>query len=489
MLAADIRDRVVELRRVRANEIVPHEKNAREHPDAQRNALRAVMGQLGFAGAILAVERDGKLKCCDGHLRTEEMGDREVPVLVLDLNDDEVETLLLSYDSVGAMAKFDRDRLDALLASYDRQKSAFDPSMLNGMQADLDKMLAALAKESGSTWGKSQEAVQDEVPEPPVVAVTEAGDLWVLGRHRILSGNATTPQHLSRLFGAEIAAMVFTDPPYGVAYRDTGAGAWNEEKLAKKKAGTLHPRFDAIANDDLSEEDLFAFLVSYMTTQAQFIGERAAQYVCHASLRAHVFREALIATGYVPRAEIIWAKSRPGFNFANYKHKHEPIYYAAPDGKAVDWYGDATQTTLWEIGSESGAVYEHPTQKPVGLAFKAISNSSQSGDVVYEPFSGSFSTGIACEQLGRRCFALEIDPRYVDVAAERWGKFTGQEPILEGTGETFSQVKERRTRERAENPAPTPPAETPSPEPSPPVTIQAPQRQEPRRKAKKHSKR
>ncbi len=264
---------------------------------------------------------------------------------------------------------------------------------------------------------------EDEVPEPPKNPVTKLGDIWTLGDHRLICGDSTSAEVVGSLMNGREAAMVFTDPPYGVAYRDTGSGAWDAKKLAKKKAGTLKPRFDAIANDDLNETELFEFLRGYMSVQ--ILAKKSAQYVCHASLRSHVFREALIETGYIIRAHIIWAKSRPGFNFANYKWKHEPIFYAAPANGSCNWYGDNTQNTLWEVASDSGATYQHPTQKPVGLPAIAIRNSSRSGEIVYDPFLGSGTTLMAAAQMDRAGYGIELAPGYCDVIVERWEQLTG----------------------------------------------------------------
>lgn len=480
MIAADIPDRVVELRRVRANEIIPHEKNAREHPESQRNALRAVMSQLGFAGAILAVERDGKLKCCDGHLRTEEMGDREVPVLVLDLNDDEVETLLLSFDAIGSMAKFNRERLEALLGTYDRTKATIDPALMNGLQADLDKMLKSLAKGAGSDWGKTQEALQDEVPELPTVPVTDPGDLWVCGNHRVLCGDSTNSEHVAEvLAGAEPFIMV-TDPPYGVDYDPT----WRDA-VAIERGVVLSRRRGAVSNDHRAD----------WTPAWRLFGGQVA-YVWHGGLHASTVGANLIESGLEIRSQIIWVKPKITFGRGAYHWRHEPCYYAVRGGDNAGWAGDRTQSTVWEIqhlnfttqATDEDPWTEHSTQKPVECMARPIRNHGGPEDHVYDPFLGSGTTLIACEQLNRHCFGLELEPGYVDVVVERWGRYTKQEPILESTGETFTQVKERRTAERAQaTPDVASPAPPEEPQPAPASTSPAkqPQRQNGKKKRSK----
>jgi DNA modification methylase len=475
MVTDSIRDRVVELRRVRANEIIPHEKNAREHPEAQRNALRAVMSQLGFAGAILAVERDGKLKCCDGHLRTEEMGDKEVPVLILDLNDDEVETLLLSFDAIGSMAKFNRERLESLLGTYDRTKATIDPALLNGMQQDLDKMLKSLAKGAGSTWGKTQEALQDEVPEPPAVAITEVGDLWILGRHRLKCGDCTNGEHVAEVLAGGEPFMMVTDPPYGVDYDPQ----WRHECGLNAS-----DRTGKVANDTV---------VDWSACYRLFAG--AVTYIWHAGKFAGEVWQNIEESGFTVRAQIIWRKTAFVIGRGHYHWQHEPCWYSVREGVSAKWGGDRTQSTVWDItpihktrGTVDDQETIHGTQKPVECMARPIRNHGGPEDAVYDPFVGSGTTIIACEQLGRQGYFMEIDPRYADVAAERWGRFTKAEPILESTGETFTQVKERRTAERAQatpDVASTDPPEEPQPAPASTSPAKQPQRQNGKKKRSK----
>ena len=471
MIAADIPDRVVELRRVRANEIIPHEKNAREHPESQRNALRAVMSQLGFAGAILAVERDGKLKCCDGHLRTEEMGDREVPVLVLDLNDDEVETLLLSFDAIGSMAKFNRERLEALLGTYDRTKATIDPALMNGLQADLDKMLKSLAKGAGSDWGKTQEALQDEVPELPTVPVTDPGDLWVCGNHRVLCGDATRADDYQRLMNDGPATMIVTDPPWNVAIG--------------MDSNPRHRQREGLVNDDLTPEAFAAFLRNFAVAAKQHV--TGDVYCVLGASEWPTLDLALRGSGYHWSATVIWVKDMFVLGRSKYHRRYEPLWYGwKADGRS-SFQGQRDLDDVWEIPRPKRSE-EHPTMKPVELIARAIRNSSETNQIVLDPFSGSGTAVIACEQLGRRCRTMELSPIYVDVTASRWAAISGREPILESTGETFTQVKERRTAERAQatpNVASTDPPEEPQPAPASTSPAKQPQKHNGKKKRSK----
>ena len=426
-MTMEIRDRVVELRRVRANTLLPHPHNWRTHNDAQRAALRALVSQVGFAGAMLAVERPDGLMLVDGHLRTEEAGDQDVPVLILDLNDDEVNLLLLSYDPLSAMAGTHREKLEVLLAGYDRQKE-LNPDFLHGLQSDLDKMLKGLAKEAGSTWGKPQAAIEDEVPEVPAVPVTEPGDLWILGRHRLLCGDNRSPEQVAECFAGSTPFMMVTDPPYGVDYDPTFRS---------------NNRTGVVANDHTA---------SWPETYRLFGGQVA--YVWHGGLHVTTVGADLQACDFELRAMIIWRKPALVMGRGHYHWQHEGCFYAAKG--TAKWNGDRTQSTIWEIdhvhpthGTNDDGQTIHGCQKPVECMARPIRNHGGPEDDVYDPFVGSGTTIIACEQLGRRCLAMEVEPGYVDVAAERWGRFAKQEPILESTGETFTQVKDRRTQERA----------------------------------------
>jgi DNA modification methylase len=414
--------------------IQPYPNNPRTHPPEQIEQLARDMKEDGVTMPIL-VDEAGVIIAGHGRLLAAEHNHfEEYPVVIArGWTETQKKAARIKDNQIGLMSGWDRELIKTNLAEL--KLEGYDLPLLGFPDSELRAWGIALGIEGATD--------PDAVPEPPKNPVVRLGDFWKLGNHLLLCGDSTNREHVQMVAGGHKAAMVFTDPPYGVAYRDTGTGAWDEEKKARKRAGLLKPRFEAIANDELTEEELYRFLVAYMTIQP--LRKDAAQYVCHASLRAHVFREALLETGMTLRSQIIWAKSRPGFNFAQYKWKHEPIYYAVPESGTVAWYGDNTQTTLWEIASESGAVYEHPTQKPVGLAGKAISNSLRSGESIYEPFSGSGSTLIACEMTGRKAWAIEIDPAYVEVAIKRWQDFTGERATLEG--KPFDQVAKARRKE------------------------------------------
>lgn len=266
----------------------------------------------------------------------------------------------------------------------------------------------------------------DAVPETPKVPVTRPGDIWALGEHRIICGDSTKAQVVSALLvGAEPHLMV-TDPPYGVNYDPkwrVRAGV-NMETAA---SGIVH-------NDDRAD---------WREAWALFPGDVA--YVWHGGVHTHTVADSLVASGFGLRAQIIWNKGQLVMGRGDYHWQHEPCWYVVRGGKTGHYVGGRKQTTVWDIAKPHKSETGHSTQKPVECMLRPILNNSKPGDLVYEPFSGSGTTIIACEQSGRKCRAIELAPEYVDVAVKRWQEFTGKEAVLMATGETFAQRTEAQS--------------------------------------------
>jgi len=382
-----IRDRVKELRRVPAGALIPNPKNWRTHPAAQKDALRGVLAEVGYADALIARETHEGLMLIDGHLRAETTPDAEVPVLVLDVNEAEADKLLATLDPLAAMAGRDEENLKALLASVETDSDALAKMLeeLSGAKPEKDVADPGAridaADELRKTWG------------------TERGQLWKIGGHRLLCGDSTNAEDVARLMGGEKAALMHTDPPYGVDYanvlggRDQKAGGWSE-----------------IAGDDLADAELEAMLTaSFKLTDAP------VAFIWHSWKRVEVFLRALRACAFTPASEIVWVKNALVFGRSDYQWRHESCIYAKRKGAGRQ--DDRTATTVWEFPKTTGAL--HPTQKPVDLFAIPIRNHTKPGDICFEPFSGSGSQFLAAEQLGRRCFGIEIEPKYVAVALER----------------------------------------------------------------------
>lgn len=264
----------------------------------------------------------------------------------------------------------------------------------------------------------------DAVPPPLEVAVSRPGDVWLLGRNRLVCGDSTDPATVAKCLNGTKPHLMVTDPPYGVEYDASwreGAGV-NTHGAATGKVLNDH-------NADWRE------------AWALFPGDVA--YVWHAGLFASVVADSLASVGLEARSQIIWAKSQLVMSRGDYHWQHEPCWYCVRKGKRGHYVGGRQQTTLWEIGKPQASETGHSTQKPIECMKRPIENNSQRGDAVYEPFSGSGTTLIAGEMTGRPVHAIELSPTYVDMAVQRWEAFTGQKARLEG-GDTFLETASKR---------------------------------------------
>lgn len=395
-----IRDRIRELRRVPASDLRPNPRNWRTHPQAQADALRGVFAEVGIADAVLARELDdGTLELIDGHLRVETLGDKPVPVLVLDVNQAEADKILATLDPLSAMAEADAVKLDAILRDLDTGSEA------------VQQMLADVAAAAGLYQGEPTGIVEDDVPEPPADPVTKPGDLWILGEHRLLCGDSTRAEDVERVMDVELADIWLTDPPYNVAY----VGGTDEALT--------------IANDSMPDADFRAFLRAAYEQAFAALKPGGAFYIWHADSEGLNFRGAVKDCGQRVRQCLIWKKNALVLGRQDYQWKHEPCLYGWKDGAAHEWYSDRSQTTVLEFDRPTSNA-DHPTMKPVALIAYLIGNSSRPGGLVFDSFLGSGTTLIAAEQLGRRCCGLELDPRYCDVIVRRWEQLTGKTAYL-----------------------------------------------------------
>ena len=390
-----IRDRIRELRRVPASELRPNPRNWRTHPQAQADALRGVLAEVGIADAVLARElEDGSLLLLDGHLRVETMGDQILPVLVLDVDEAEGDKILATLDPLAAMAEADAVKLDAILREVDTGSP------------ELQAMLAKVAEEAGLYQDEPKEIVEDEVPEPPVDPITKPGDLWILGEHRLLCGDSTDAAQVGKLMGGGQADMVLSDPPYGVSY------------VGKTKDALK------VENDELDEEDLTALVVAAFDNAEASCRAGAYWYATVSPGPLHIlFADDWKRRGIL-RQIMVWAKDSMVLGHSEYHYQHEPILFGWIPGDRHK-NSDRTRTTLWQYDRPK-ANREHPTMKPVALWAQAVTDGSRQGEIVYDPFLGSGTTLIAAEQLGRKCYGMEISPAYCDVIVKRWETLTGK---------------------------------------------------------------
>jgi len=402
-----VRDRVKELRRVKASELVPNEKNWRRHDKPQADALKGLLQQIGYAGALLARELpDGRLKLLDGHLRRDTTPDMKVPVLVLDVTEEEGDAILLTFDPVSAMAQADKTQLEALLATVRTEDKA------------IAAMLERVAGESA--W---QVAEQKEIldPEPQIDKAvelqkkwgTELGQLWQIGPHRLVCGDCRDEGTVGRLWadGGPKLRMVWTDPPYGIAYESTG------RRITRESRGDPSPN-RPIGNDG-SERAAAACFTKAIALALRFAEVGVCFYAAVPMGAALPFFIAAFNEGGLSfKHSLVWVKQQMVFGRADYHYRHELILYGWIENGAHYFTDDRTQDSVFEVDRPHSSEF-HPTTKPVELIARMVKNSSREGELVYDPFCGSGTTLLAAHQLGRIGYGVEIDPGYVAVTLER----------------------------------------------------------------------
>jgi DNA modification methylase len=401
----EIRDRIRELRRVKAADLLPNPKNWRRHPKAQADALRGLLAEVGYADALIARELPGgKLMLIDGHLRAETTPTTEVPVLVLDVNEAEADKILLTLDPLASMAEADVDRIKALLGT---------------IQTDSDAVRDLLRDTAGAKAWESvppSEIVEafvspDRADELRRKWGTQAGPVWAIDRHRIACGSSTDKAHVARLWatGGPKLRMIWTDPPYGVSYGQKTA--WMEEHGSQKARRS-------IANDSLKPEEVQALFAAVLAAVCDRAEPGAAIYATAPSVYLKYFIQAMENGGFSYKHQLVWIKQSLVMGRSDYHYRHEPILYGWLETGAHYFTDDRTQDSVFEV--DRPIVSElHPTMKPVELVAKMVANSSRPGELVYDPFCGSGSTILAAHQLGRIGYGSELDPGYVAVELER----------------------------------------------------------------------
>jgi DNA modification methylase len=402
--------------------LLPYAANARTHPDDQVAQVAGSIAEFGFNVPCLVDER-GVLIAGHGRiLGAKRLGLQRVPVIRLGhLTDAQARAFRLADNRIALNAGWD----DALLsAELDRLKEdGVNLELLGFAEDELDRLLDGLEE------GVPSEE-EDEVPEPPSEAVTRRGDLWLLGPHRLLCGDATVANDVERLLEGARPHLMVTDPPYGVEYDPN----WRNESGVSVTART-----GKVNNDHRAD---------WREAWSMFPGEVA--YVWHSGIHARTVAESLDACGFHIRTQIVWAKPRLVLGRGDYHWQHEPCFYAVRKGATGHWQGARDQSTLWTIGTgEHDDATEHGTQKPVECMRRPIVNNSAKGELVYEPFAGSGSTLIAAESVGRVCCAIEIDPRYCDVIVKRWQDLTGDLAVLEQNGRRFEEIASSKASARA----------------------------------------
>ena len=397
-------------------ELVPYINNPKKHSADQIAQICASILEFGFTNPILI---DDSNVVIAGHGRL--MGACElkleyVPVVVLGhLNQTQQRALLLADNRIAENATWDEVLLQNVLAEL--QSADFDLALTGFGERELAELLEGIGDD---IEGNCTEIIA----ELPVVPISKLGEVYILGDHRLVCGDATDPSCYEQLLGNEKASMTFTDPPYNVDYANS----------AKDK---LRGRNRAILNDNLGD-GFHDFLLAAFTPMLACCD--GAVYVAMSSSELDTLQAAFRAAGGHFSTFIIWAKNTFTLGRSDYQRQYEPILYGWREGAKRHWCGDRDQCDVWNFNKPHRNDL-HPTMKPTELVGKALINSSRTGDIVLDPFGGSGTTMIISEQLKRRCMMAELDPRYIDTIILRWQEFTGKKATRESDGVEFNSLK------------------------------------------------
>lgn len=385
----------MEIRSVKIKEIKPYDRNAKKHDDTQINNVAESIRQFGFVQPIV-IDSNGVIVI--GHCRFEaakRLKYAEVPcIMVDDLTPEQVDALRIVDNKTN--------------------ESPWDIDLLTEELQDLDLSMFDFSWDLMEETAEAAEITEDEAPEVDKTndPISKFGQIWKLGRHRLMCGDSTSEENVKALLGGAKADLLLTDPPYGVDY--TG-----KTKDALK-----------IQNDAKTDEEMIEFLSSAFRAADAVMNPGAVFYIWYAGTKEHVFDKACQLIGWEVRQILIWAKNTMVMGRQDYQWKHEPCIYGWKGGAGHLWASDRKQTTILEFDRPT-ANKEHPTMKPIALFDYQIQNNTKGGDIVLDLFGGSGTTIMACEQNGRNACVMEYDPKYVDVIIKRWENFTGEKAVLE----------------------------------------------------------
>lgn len=376
----------------KTEDLIPYEKNPRHNEDA----ITAVAKSIEKFGFKVPIVVDASNVIVNGHTRLKAakyLGLKEVPTIIADdLTPEQIKAFRLADNKVGEIAKWDEELLNAELDEL----------------ADLDFDMTEFGFDLPDIEGEEVEVIEDEFEEElPAEPISKLGDIYQLGRHRLMCGDSTNSLEVEKLMGNKKADLLITDPPYNVAYEGKG-----------KEALT-------IKNDSKETNEFHSFLYEAFSAAINNMKLGSSFYVWYASSEVVNFHTALEEAGFLVKQELIWNKNSMVLSRQDYHWKHEPCLYGWASGGSHSWYSDRKQTTILNFDRPT-VNKEHPTMKPVALFDYQIKNSSKQGDCILDLFGGSGTTLIACEQNEREAYLMELDPRYVDVIIARWEAFTGE---------------------------------------------------------------
>jgi site-specific DNA-methyltransferase (adenine-specific) len=399
-------------KKTKVSDLIPYALNSRTHSDDQVAQIAASIREFGFTNPILIDESNGLIAGHGRLLAARKLELEEVPSIVLSgLSDAQKRAYVIADNQLALNAGWDIERLKL---EIDHLKSVdFDIDLL-GFDMDFIDSLNPIDSTDGLTD-------EDECGEPPVDPVTVLGDIWVMGKHRLVCGDSTSTDALGALCNGREVDMWLTDPPYNVAYEGKTKDALT------------------IKNDSMADGDFRQFLRDCYVAADTVMKAGAVFYIWHADSEGYNFRGAAYDAGWKVRQCLIWKKSTMVMGRQDYHWKHESCLYGWKDGSGHLWAADRKQTTILEF-DKPARNGEHPTMKPVALFEYQMLNNTKGGDIVLDSFGGSGTTLIAAEKNGRVAYLMELDPKYCDVIIKRWQDFTGKEAVHESTGDKFNDM-------------------------------------------------
>ncbi len=389
------------------DKLIPYARNSRTHNDEQIAQIVASIKEFGFTNPILIDEDDVIIAGHGRLMAAQRMGLKNVPVIRLSgLTHAQRRALVIADNKIALNAGWDEEML--YLEMEELKSENFDLGLLGFNMEELQAL-----EHFGEDAGKD-DTEEVDVPDVPEEAITRKGDVWILGRHRLICGDTTMIDDVKKLMQDEVADMIFTDPPYNVNYGST------MKDSIRYHAGSLGGR--KIMNDNLGDE-FGQFLTDSLSNMMMYC--KGAAYVCMSSSELHTLYNSFINAGGKWSTFIIWAKNTFTLGRADYQRQYEPILYGWGKDKDHYWCGDRNQSDVWEYNKPVKNDL-HPTMKPIELVMRAILNSSKLGDIVLDGFGGSGSTLIAAEKTGRSARLIELDPKFCDVIVKRWEEYTGK---------------------------------------------------------------
>jgi len=411
----------MKLETLKVRELTQDPNNARKHDE---NNLQAIQGSLTAFGQRkpIVIDKDGVIVAGNGTVQAaERLGWDTIQAVRVpaDWTDDQVKAFALADNRTAELASWDTDVLNLQLREL----------------GDAGVDVAEFGFVTPDTPILDIETFEDEVPDLPETPVTQLGDVWQLGAHKLVCGDAKDAAVLGQALAGNLADCVFTDPPYNVAYQ-----GGTKDKLT-------------IQNDDMGNEQFADFINASYTAMLANTKDGGAIYVCHADSSGEIFRRELVESGWLLKQCLVWVKDALVLGRQDYNWQHEPILYGWKPGAAHSWYGPFTNTTVLDDAKNLAGLSKnelvdlltqalevstvirekrprrndiHPTMKPIGLVARLLKNSMVKGQIVLDPFGGSGSTLIAAEQLGLQAAIVELDPKYCDATIQRWENLTGQ---------------------------------------------------------------